>query len=143
MYSKYKKRRKKVSTKFILFVMILILVLIGSGYSLWSSNLYINGNINLKYKEPKLENIDIVSSSNQLISVSMSGIFSSISVKSSNKFDDDTFGVNSTITGGGSWFGLSVTVTMTFTNKNSSSLTNGKVDVIESSGITVNRHANR
>ena len=32
----------------------------GTGYSLWSSKLYINGTVTSDYKEPKLENLDIV-----------------------------------------------------------------------------------
>ncbi len=137
MISKYKKRRKKISTKFILFVFVLILILIGSSYSLYTSELYINGNVTLKYKEPKLENIDIVESDGQKLTLSASGTWSwisSASIKSSSKFDDDTFGVSATITNG--WGTQKVTLTMTFTNKNSSSLINGKIEIAENNGLT-------
>ena len=137
MISKYKRRRKIISTKFILFVFVLILILIGSSYSLYTSKLYINGNVTLKYKEPKLENIDIVESDGQQLALSASGTWSWISpasIKSSSKFDDDTFGVSATITNG--WGTQKVTLTMTFTNKNSSSLINGKIEIAENNGLT-------
>lgn len=141
MYSKYKRRKKKVSTKFILCIVVLILVSIGSGYSLWTSKLYINGNIDLKYKEPKLENIDIVTSNSQQIELSATGTWSwlsAASIESSSKFDDDTFGVKATIKNG---FGTqTVTLKMTFTNKNASSLTNGKIEIVENSDLAVDSY---
>ena len=138
MYRKHKTRRKQISAKFIIFVLILVLMLIGSGYSLYTSNLYINGNVTLKYNEPKLENIEIATSSGQYFSLSSSGAwFLGASISSSSTFDDDTFGVKGTI----SYSGLStltVTLKTTFTNKNSSSLTNGQIEVAENSGFTTN-----
>ena len=138
MYRKHKARTKKISTKFIIFVFILILILIGSGYSLYTSKLYINGNVTLKYKEPKLENLEIVESNGQQLTLSASGsilaYISPASIKSSSKFDNDTFGVSATITNG--WGTQKVTLTMTFTNKNASSLTNGKIEIAENSGLT-------
>ena len=138
MYRKHKTRTKKISTKFIILIFILILMLIGSGYSLYTSKLYINGNVALKYKEPKLENIDIVTSDGQYFSIDSSGtIIVGASISSSSKFDDDTFGVKGTIKYTG-WGTLTLTLKTTFTNKNSSSLTNGKIEVVENSGFTTN-----
>ena len=138
MISKYKRRRKKISTKFILFIFVLILILIGSSYSLYTSKLYINGDVTLKYKEPKLENIEIATSGSQYISLSSSGTWLlGASISSSSKFDDDTFGVKGTIEYSG-WSTITLTLKTTFTNKNSSSLTNGKIEVAENSGFTTN-----
>ena len=138
MYRKHKARTKKISTKFIIFIFILILMLIGSGYSLYTSKLYINGNVTLKYKEPKLENIDIATSGSQYVSLDSDGtIIVGASISSSSKFDDDTFGVKGTIKYTG-WGTLTLTLKITFTNKNSSSLTNGKIEVAENSGFTTN-----
>lgn len=138
MYRKHKARVKKISTKFIIFVFILVLMLIGNGYSLYTSKLYINGNVTLKYKEPKLENIDIATSDGQYISLDADGtIIVGTSISSSSKFDDDIFGVKGTIKYTG-WGTLTLTLKTTFTNKNSSSLTNGKIEVAENSGFTTN-----
>lgn len=71
MRKKYKiKRKHYISVSLVLIVIILLFMTMGTGYSLWSSKLYINGTVTSDYKEPKLENLDIVAQSNdKLITV--------------------------------------------------------------------------
>lgn len=57
--SKYKRRRKKNKTLLVGIILISVLILIGTGYSLWSENLYIEGTANINYKEPKIDRVTI------------------------------------------------------------------------------------
>ena len=107
----------------------------GTGYSLWSSKLYINGTVTSDYKEPKLENLDIVTQSNdKLITVKDSYFINAFSVGDTSKFDDDTFGVNGKVNI--SVFALTkrtLTVTMQFINNNDIALTDGVIENLENS----------
>lgn len=128
---KIKKRKDSILTIFTV-VIILVLVLMGTGYSLWSSKLYINGDVTLVYKEPKIENIEFVQqSNNKLITVKDSYFISALSVGDTTSFDDDTIGINATVNV--SWFytARTATVTLQFKNNNNSPLTNGTVEVLE------------
>ena len=64
-------------------------------FSPFCHNLHINGTVTSDYKEPTLENLDIVAQSNdKLITVKDSYFINAFSVGDTSKFDDDTFGVN-------------------------------------------------
>ena len=136
MRKKYKiKRKHYISVSLVLIVIILLFMTMGTGYSLWSSKLYINGTVTSNYKEPKLENIDIVTQSNdKLITVKDSYFINAFSVGNTSKFDDDTFGVNGKVN-------ISVvaltkrtlTVTMQFINNNDIALTDGVIENLENS----------
>lgn len=56
--SKYRLKRKTNQTFVIAIVMISLLVSVSIGYSLWSDTLFIHVKSNLRYVEPKLENIE-------------------------------------------------------------------------------------
>ena len=136
MRKKYKiKRKHYISVSLVLIVIILLFMTMGTGYSLWSSKLYINGTVTSDYKEPKLENLDIVAQSNdKLITVKDSYFINAFSVGNTSKFDDDTFGVNGKVN-------ISVvaltkrtlTVTMQFINNNDIALTDGVIENLENS----------
>lgn len=136
MRKKYKiKRKHYISVSLVLIVIILLFMTMGTGYSLWSSKLYINGTVTSDYKEPKLENLDIVTQSNdKLITVKDSYFINAFSVGNTSKFDDDTFGVNGKVN-------ISVvaltkrtlTVTMQFINNNDIALTDGVIENLENS----------
>lgn len=137
MRKKYKiKRKHYISVSLVLIVIILLFMTMGTGYSLWSSKLYINGTVTSDYKEPKLENLDIVAQRNdKLITVKDSYFINAFSVGDTSKFDDDTFGVKGKVN-------ISVltltkrtlTITMQFINNNDIALTDGKIENIENSG---------
>ena len=136
MRKKYKiKRKHYISVSLVLIVIILLFMTMGTGYSLWSSKLYINGTVTSDYKEPKLENLDIVAQSdNKLITVKDSYFINAFSVGDTSKFDDDTFGVKGKVN-------ISVltltkrtlTVTMQFINNNDIALTDGVIENLENS----------
>lgn len=56
---KYKRRHKKNRTLLLGIALISVLILIGTGYSLWSDTLHIDGVANTKYKEPKIDRVTI------------------------------------------------------------------------------------
>ena len=136
MRKKYKiKRKHYISVSLVLIVIILLFMTMGTGYSLWSSKLYINGTVTSDYKEPKLENLDIVAQSdNKLITVKDSYFINALSVGNTSKFDDDTFGVNGEVNIAGIAFTKrTLTVTMQFINNNDIALTDGEIENIENS----------
>ena len=136
MRKKYKiKRKHYISVSLVLIVIILLFMTMGTGYSLWSSKLYINGTVTSNYKEPKLENLDIVAQSdNKLITVKDSYIINALSVGNTSKFDDDTFGVNGEVNISGiAWTKRTLTVTMQFINNNDIALTDGVIENLENS----------
>lgn len=136
MRKKYKiKRKHYISVSLVLIVIILLFMTMGTGYSLWSSKLYINGTVTSDYKEPKLENLDIVAQSNdKLITVKDSYFINAFSVGNTSKFDDDTFGVNGEVNISGiAWTKRTLTVTMQFINNNDIALTDGEIENLENS----------
>ena len=136
MQKKYKiKRKHYISVSLILIVIILLFMTMGTGYSLWSSKLYINGTVTSDYKEPKLENLDIVAQSNdKLITVKDSYFINAFSVGNTSKFDDDTFGVNGKVNiSGVALTKRTLTVTMQFINNNDIALTDGVIENLENS----------
>lgn len=136
MRKKYKiKRKHYISVSLVLIVIILLFMTMGTGYSLWSSKLYINGTVTSDYKEPKLENLDIVAQSNdKLITVKDSYFINAFSVGDTSKFDDDTFGVKGKVNISGiAWTKRTLTVTMQFINNNDIALTDGVIENLENS----------
>lgn len=136
MRKKYKiKRKHYISVSLVLIVIILLFMTMGTGYSLWSSKLYINGTVTSDYKEPKLENLDIVTQSNdKLITVKDSYFINAFSVGNTSKFDDDTFGVKGKVNISGiAWTKRTLTVTMQFINNNDIALTDGVIENLENS----------
>lgn len=136
MRKKYKiKRKRYISVSLILIVIILLFMTMGTGYSLWTSKLYINGTVTSDYKEPKLENLDIVTQSNdKLITVKDSYFITALSAGDTSKFDDDTFGVNGKVNISGiAWTKRTLTVTMQFINNNDIALTDGVIENLENS----------
>lgn len=136
MRKKYKiKRKHYISVSLVLIVIILLFMTMGTGYSLWSSKLYINGTVTSDYKEPKLENLDIVAQSNdKLITVKDSYFINAFSVGDTSKFDDDTFGVKGKVNiSGVAVTKRTLTVTMQFINNNDIALTDGVIENLENS----------
>lgn len=136
MRKKYKiKRKHYISVSLVLIVIILLFMTMGTGYSLWSSKLYINGTVTSDYKEPKLENLDIVAQSNdKLITVKDSYFINAFSVGDTSKFDDDTFGVKGKVNISAiAWTKRTLTVTMQFINNNDIALTDGVIENLENS----------
>ena len=136
MQKKYKiKRKHYISVSLVLIVIILLFMTMGTGYSLWSSKLYINGTVTSDYKEPKLENLDIVAQSNdKLITVKDSYFINAFSVGNTSKFDDDTFGVKGKVNiSGVAMTKRTLTVTMQFINNNDIALTDGVIENLENS----------
>lgn len=58
--SKYRLKRKTNQTFVITIVVISLLISVSIGYSLWSDTIFIHVNSNLRYVEPKLENIGFI-----------------------------------------------------------------------------------
>ncbi len=136
MRKKYKiKRKHYISVSLVLIVIILLFMTMGTGYSLWTSKLYINGTVTSDYKEPKLENLDIVAqSNNKLITVKDSYFINAFSVGNTSKFDDDTFGVNGKVNiVEVALTKRTLTVTMQFINNNDIALTDGVIENLENS----------
>lgn len=136
MRKKYKiKRKHYISVSLVLIVIILLFMTMGTGYSLWSSKLYINGTVTSDYKEPKLENLDIVAQSNdKLITVKDSYFINAFSVGDTSKFDDDTFGVKGKVNISAiALTKRTLTVTMQFINNNDIALTDGVIENLENS----------
>ena len=144
MRKKYKiKRKHYISVSLVLIVIILLFMTMGTGYSLWSSKLYINGTVTSDYKEPKLENLDIVAQSdNKLITVKDSYIINALSVGNTSKFEDDTLGLNGEVNKSGiAWKKRTITETMPFINNNDIALTDGEIENLENSkNLTLKSH---
>ena len=59
MKYKVKRKKKTIKVSYICLILIVILVLMSTSYSLWQTNLYINGTVTGEYTEPELP-VDIV-----------------------------------------------------------------------------------
>lgn len=59
MKYKIKRRKKTVKVIYIIIVFVIVIILMSTAYSLWQTDLYINGTVIGEYVEPEL-NVDIV-----------------------------------------------------------------------------------
>ena len=134
--AKYKRKHKKNRILLSGIAVIAVLLIISTGYSLWSDTLYIKGTANIKFKEQKLDTITVNKTSNQYL-----------------EFEDDTWGtkafsVNNTQISNtddkieviGNYTkrsynvsARSVTFTLDITNNYSTTMTNGKITLLENS----------
>lgn len=67
--AKYKRKHKRNKTLLVGIMLISVLILIGTGYSLWSDTLHINGVANTKYKEPKIDQVTVNKSDGEYFNV--------------------------------------------------------------------------
>ena len=141
--SKYRLKRRTNQTFVIAIVMISLLVSVSIGYSLWSDTIFIHVNSNLRYVEPKLENIEFVkdsdgdyvsrtedidlSAGSKVLTFNGDSLIETIDANT-NRLD---LSVNYTVKS--SWIvsGRTVYITFNFTNNNSVPLTLGSYELIE------------
>ena len=131
--AKYRRKRKNNITVIFGILIISVLLFISVGYSLWTDTLSINGKVNLKYKEPKLEQITVNQTDGQYITRDEDYMINALTVESSSvNNNENTIGVEAevsmksyTITA------RDVTFSMSFVNNYSSTISNGKVEVFE------------
>lgn len=134
MKKQYKvKRKRSIPVYYYIIILVIILMLMGTGYSLWSTKLYIIGNVNASYKEQKLENIDFVTQSNeQLVTVEDSYWIDAFTIENTTSFNDTTIGVEAKISISAIILtSRTATITMEFTNNNSTKLMNGTIEIVE------------
>lgn len=62
---KRNKRKQNVSVKFIIIIAIILVALMSTAYSVWTTNLNINGNVILEYVEQKLPATPVMQSSSR------------------------------------------------------------------------------
>lgn len=134
---KYKIKRKKKTFKawYILFILIIIIILMSTSYSLWTTNLYINGTVVGEYSEPELP-VDIVSPGGDRLTTNtdLTGGWFGVSVF---RFDSDTIEGNTVTTsitnGTKTWLTETITVTFSMTIQNNSEydFTDGAVEIEE------------
>ena len=135
---KYKIKRKNKTFKswYILVILIVIIILMSTSYSLWQTNLYINGTVVGEYIEPALE-VDIIKPSSDRFSTNsdLTGGWFGISVF---RFDRDEFDENNTITtyiqnGDKTWLTQTITISFSITiqNNSGSTYTGAQVEIEE------------
>lgn len=134
---KYKIKRKKrtIKVSYICLVLLVILVLMSTSYSLWQKNLYINGTVTGEYTEPELP-VDIVKPSNDRLTTNsdLTGGWFGISVF---RFESDETNGNTVITkitnGSKTWLTQTITVTFSITlqNNSGSTYTDAQIEVEE------------
>ncbi len=134
---KYKIKRKKTTIKvsYICLILLVIIVLMSTSYSLWQKNLYINGTVTGEYVEPELP-VDIVRPSNDRLTTNtnLTGGLFGVSVF---RFESDTIDGNTVVTritnGDKTWLTQTITVTfsMTIQNNSGNTFTDAEIQVEE------------
>lgn len=134
---KYKIKRKKrtIKVSYVCLILLVILVLMSTSYSLWQTNLYINGTVTGKYVEPELP-VDIVRPSNDRLTTNtnLTGGLFGVSVF---RFESDTVEGNTVVTritnGDKTWLTQTITVTfsMTIQNNSGNTFTDAQIQVEE------------
>ena len=134
---KYKIKRKKrtIKVSYVCLILLVILVLMSTSYSLWQKNLYINGTVTGKYVEPELP-VDIVRPSNDRLTTNtnLTGGLFGVSVF---RFESDTVEGNTVVTritnGDKTWLTQTITVTfsMTIQNNSGNTFTDAQIQVEE------------
>lgn len=137
--SKYKRKRKVNKTILIGVIIVLILFIISTGYSLWSDTLYINGTVNLKYSEPKLENITVNKSEDHYVAIEEDYFIKALTVENSEVLNDATMQINATISiKSYTMTSRDAVITATFVNNYDTTITDGAVEIMENTtGMTV------
>lgn len=135
MKYKLKRKRKTIKVSYICLILLVILVLMSTSYSLWQTNLYINGTVVGEYLEPELP-VDIVRPSNDRLTTNtnLTGGWFGISVF---RFESDTIDRNTVVTritnGDKTWLTQTITVTfsMTIQNNSGNTFTDAQIQVEE------------
>lgn len=131
---KYKRKRKKNITMMISIAIIAILISINIGYALWSDRLDILGDVNLKYVEPKLENLTLNTTEGEYISIEEDYGIKAVTLNSTSVTDDNIFEVYGEFEVG-TWVvvGRDVDLSISFTNNNQVALTSPTYEILEKS----------
>ena len=135
---KYKIKRKNKTFKswYMVLILIIIIILMSTSYSLWQTNLYINGTVVGEYTEPSLE-VDIIKPSSDRFATNsdLTGGWFGVSVF---RFDRDEFDENNTITtyiqnGDKTWLTQTITISFSITiqNNSGSTYTGAQVEIEE------------
>lgn len=137
--AKYKRKHKINSVLMIGIAVIAILIFISVGYSLWSDTLNINGTANIKYKEPKLENITVNKSGDYYVATSEDYFIKALIINSTELLNDTTIQINAAISiKSYTTTSRNVVLTSTFVNNYDTTITNGNVEILENTtGMTV------
>lgn len=143
--SKYRLKRKTNQTFVITIVVISLLISVSIGYSLWSDTIFIHVNSNLRYVEPKLENIKFTVDADGDCVVRKEK--SDVDLGRVLYFNDETLTETvdantnrldlyveyNTQNQAHMWTDTNVTLTFTFTNNNNVPLTLGSYELLEQS----------
>ena len=137
--AKYRRKRKTNKTILIGLISVIVLVSISTGYSLWSETLNIEGNVNLKYSEPKLENITVNKSGDHYVSREEDYFIKALTVESTEVLNDTTMQINATISiKSYTMTSRDAVLTATFVNNYDKTITDGAVEIMENTtGMTV------
>ncbi len=135
MKYKIKRRKKAFKTWYILLILLIIIILMSTSYSLWQTNLYINGTIVGEYLEPELP-IEIVKPDNNSdrlstnTSFEVSGLFTNFDIFTVDKDVQEGNTVTTQIVNANKADGIlgiissrTVNVTISFTIQNNSEYT--------------------
>lgn len=130
--SKYKRNIKLSRSVITGIIIICILLFTSVGYSLWKDYLYINIDIGMKYKEPKLENVVVTDYSDFYADKNEDYGVKALKRVSSKVTDEDTLEIYAEFSVG-AWvvIGRDVDVFASFTNNNGVPLTDGKYELLE------------
>lgn len=140
---KYKIKRKKRTIKvtYICLILLVIIVLMSTSYSLWQTNLYINGTVDINYVEPELP-VELVDQGNGRFSTNTSftigeGILADYDIftVSGDTNNGNTVTTNIVNAGKPSWIiawmypdTVTVTVTMSIQNNSGFTFTEGRLE---------------
>lgn len=125
MKYKVKRKKKTIKVSYIFLILIVILVLMSTSYSLWQTDLYINGTVTGDYTEPELP-VDIVrpSADRLTTNTSLNGGLFNVSVF---EFESDTIEGNTITTqiqnGTKTWLTQTIDITFSITLQNNSDYT--------------------
>ena len=141
MKYKIRKRKKTFMTWHIVLALILMLILISTSYSLWSSELYINGTVTGKYTEPELP-VEIPSQgtdSNGVNRFTGGGKVNFLGQKfyiiTKEEYQDNIITTTFQQNYIQSWWQNTATlsITLTIPNNSDTNFTDGKIEIVDSS----------
>lgn len=137
--AKYKRKHRTNKTLLIGITIISVLILISTGYSLWSDTLYIKGTASAKYEEPKLEDITVNKSGNHYISISEDYFINALTIENTEVLNDTTMKINASISiKSYTTTSRNAVLTSTFVNNYDTTITNGNVEIVENTtGMSV------
>lgn len=140
MKYKIKRKRKTFKVWYICFILIIVLILMSTSYSLWNTNLYIKGDVTLEYQEPELS-VNVPSQGRDdngidrvTVNADMVVMWQDIYRVTAEEYEGNT--ITTTIKHiymqqWGTWFNPDLNISFEIQNNTSQDYTDGMIELIE------------